>query len=50
MIYKRLGTTPNQALEGTIALDAIALTKGSRLLRVHDPKPARETIKLLFNK
>ena len=50
MIYKRLGTTPNQALEGTIALDAIALAKGSRLLRVHDPKPARETIKLLFNK
>lgn len=50
MIYKRLGTTPDQALEGTIALDAIALAKGSRLLRVHDPKPARETIKLLFNK
>lgn len=50
MIYKRLGTTPDQALESTIALDAIALAKGSRLLRVHDPKPARETIKLLFNK
>lgn len=49
MIYKKLGTTPDEALNGTIALDAIALEKGSRLLRVHDPKPALETIKLLFN-
>lgn len=48
MIYKKLGTTPDEALNGTIALDAIALTKGSRLLRVHDPRPAVETIKLLF--
>lgn len=49
MIYKRLGTTPDEALTGTIALDAIALEKGSRLLRVHDPKPAAETIRLLFS-
>ena len=48
MIYKKLGTTPDKALTGTIALDAIALAKGSRLLRVHDPRPAVETIKLLF--
>jgi dihydropteroate synthase len=48
MIYKPLGTSPDEALNGTIALDAVALTKGSRLLRVHDPKPALETIKLLF--
>lgn len=47
MIYKKLGTTPEDALYGTVALDAIALTKGSRLLRVHDPKPAIETIQLL---
>lgn len=47
MIYKRLRTTPEEALTGTIALDAVALVKGSRLLRVHDPKPALETIKLL---
>lgn len=46
MIYKKLGTTPDEALSGTIALDAIALMKGSRLLRVHDPRPALETIKL----
>lgn len=49
MIYKRLGTTPEEAIDGTTALDAIALFQGSRLLRVHDPKPARETIKLLYN-
>lgn len=47
MIYKKLGTTPDEALNGTIALDAVALEKGSRLLRVHDPRPAVETIKLL---
>lgn len=49
MIYKRLNTTPEEALTGTVALDAIALEKGCRLLRVHDPRPAVETIKLLFN-
>jgi dihydropteroate synthase len=48
MIYKRLDTTPSEALNGTVALDAIALEKGSRLLRVHDPRPAAETVKLLF--
>lgn len=50
MIYKKLGITPDEALNGTVALDAVALAKGSRLLRVHDPKPAIETIKLLFDK
>lgn len=48
MIYRKLGSTPDEALNGTVALDAIALSKGSRLLRVHDPRPARETIKLLY--
>lgn len=48
MIYKRLGCTPDDALHGTVALDAIALLKGARILRVHDPRPALDTIKLLF--
>lgn len=48
MIYRKLGMGPAEALNGTVALDAVALTKGSRLLRVHDPRPAAETIKLLF--
>lgn len=47
MVYTPLGVTPDQALHGTIALDAIALDRGARLLRVHDPRPALETIKLL---
>lgn len=48
MIYKPLGITPDEALSGTIALDAIALDRGARILRVHDPRPALETIKLLY--
>ena len=47
MIYKKLGTSPDEALDGTIALDTMALERGARLLRVHDPRPAMETIKLL---
>ena len=49
MIYKKLGTTPDEALNGTIALDTLALDRGARLLRVHDPLPARQTITLLFD-
>ncbi len=48
MIYKPLGITPDEALAGTIALDTLALMAGSRLLRVHDPRPARQTIQLLY--
>ena len=47
MIYIPLNITPDEALSGTIALDTLALERGSRLLRVHDPRPARETIKLM---
>ena len=48
MIYKPLGITPDEALNGTIALDTLALERGARILRVHDPRPARETIRLMF--
>ena len=48
MIYKRLGCSPDDALHGTVALDAIALLKGARILRVHDPRPALDTINLLI--
>lgn len=48
MIYKRLGKTPETSLEGTIALNAIALSKGAKILRVHDVRPAAELIRLLF--
>jgi dihydropteroate synthase len=46
MIYKTLGVTANEALNGTTALNAIALTRGATILRVHDVKEAVETIKI----
>jgi len=47
MIYKKLGITPEESLNGTIALNAIALSKGAKILRVHDVKEAVELIELL---
>lgn len=48
MIYTTLGTTPAEALNGTVALDAIALDRGAAAIRVHDVRPAVETVKLLY--
>lgn len=48
MIYKKLGIKPEEALQGTIALNAIALSKGANILRVHDVKEAADLIRLLF--
>ncbi|WP_288982064.1 dihydropteroate synthase [uncultured Flavobacterium sp.] len=47
MIYKVLETTPQEALNGTTALNTIALQKGAKILRVHDVKEAVECIKLV---
>ena len=47
MIYKLLGTTPEEALNGTTALNTIALTKGAHILRVHDVKEAVETVRIV---
>ena len=47
MIYKLLGTTPEEALNGTTSLHTIALLKGSNILRVHDVKEAVESIKIV---
>ncbi|MDE6768716.1 MAG: dihydropteroate synthase [Muribaculaceae bacterium] len=46
MIWRSLGITPEESLEGTVALNAIALQKGASLLRVHDVKAAKEVVKL----
>jgi dihydropteroate synthase len=46
MVYKPLGSTPEKALNGTTALNMIALTKGASILRVHDVKEAVECVKL----
>ena len=47
MISKVLGGSPEEALNGTTALHAIALQKGASILRVHDVKEAVETIKII---
>ncbi|MBO6880615.1 dihydropteroate synthase [Winogradskyella sp.] len=48
MIYKTLGTTADNALNGTTALHMIALEKGAKILRAHDVKEAVECV-TLFN-
>ncbi|WP_311416618.1 dihydropteroate synthase [Hoylesella shahii] len=48
MIFKTIGGNANSALNGTTALNAIALMKGANILRVHDVKEAVETV-TLFN-
>ena len=47
MIYKKLDVSPEEALPGTIALNAVALSKGASILRVHDVKEAVDLIKLM---
>lgn len=47
MIYKLLGTTPTEALNGTTVLNTISLLKGAKILRVHDVKEAVEAVKLV---
>jgi len=49
MIYKLLNNTPAEALNGTTALNTIAIEKGADILRVHDAKEASECIKLMEN-
>ncbi|HEY4206304.1 MAG TPA: dihydropteroate synthase [Puia sp.] len=46
-IYKLLGITPEEALNGTTVLNTLGLLNGADILRVHDPKEAREAITLL---
>lgn len=46
MIYKLLGGGPEDALNGTTALNMAALMQGASILRVHDVKAAVETVKL----
>jgi len=45
-IYKTLGATAGEALNGTTALNTLAIQNGANILRVHDVKEAREVIKL----
>jgi len=46
MIYKFLNISPEESLNGTTVLNALALIKGADILRVHDVKEAVETVKI----
>jgi dihydropteroate synthase len=46
MIYKSLGITAEESLNGTTALNMISLMNGANILRVHDVKEAVQTIQL----
>jgi dihydropteroate synthase len=49
MICRTLMVAPNEALNGTTALHAIALFKGGSIIRTHDVKEALECITLIEN-
>jgi dihydropteroate synthase len=46
MIYKVLGSSPDDSLNGTTVLNSLALAGGATILRVHDVSEAKETIRL----
>ena len=47
MIYKLLGTNPEEALNGTTVIDTLALMGGADILRVHDVREAAEAVRIL---
>lgn len=47
MIYKLLGGTPHDSLNGTTVLDTVALMKGANILRVHDVRQAVEAVRIV---
>ncbi|MDO5523816.1 MAG: dihydropteroate synthase [Bacteroidia bacterium] len=47
MIYKLLGCTPQESLNGTSVLNTFSLLSGANILRVHDVKEAVECVKIV---
>lgn len=47
MICKVLGVNPDKALNGTTAVNTLALLNGANILRVHDVKEAIESVKIM---
>ena len=47
MIYKLFDCTPDDSLNGTTALNTLALMKGASILRVHDVKEAVECCRIV---
>lgn len=48
-VYRTLGITADEALNGTTVLNTIALMNGASILRVHDVKEAKEAAILMRN-
>lgn len=48
MIYKKIGVTAKEALNGTIVLNTIGLMRGASILRVHDVKEAKQIVQLMY--
>lgn len=46
MIWQTLGITADEALNGTTALNMLALERGAAILRVHDVKEAKQCVDL----
>jgi dihydropteroate synthase len=46
-IYRTLGVSAEEALNGSTVLHTLGLINGANILRVHDPKAAREVVVLL---
>lgn len=47
MIYKMLGITPQESLNGTTVLNTVALLNGAHFLRVHDVEAAVEVVNMI---
>lgn len=47
MIYKLLGTKPDDALNGTSVINTLALIGGTDILRVHDVREAVEAVRIM---
>ncbi len=47
MVYRLLGGTPQDALNGTTVLHTVALMKGASFLRVHDVREAVEAVRII---
>ena len=48
MVYRPLGISPEEALNGTTVLNTMALMKGADVLRVHDVKDCAEAVELFM--
>lgn len=46
MVWQLFGTSPDEALNGTTAINMLALERGADILRVHDVKEAVEAVKI----